>query len=193
MYEIELKAHVKKNSLVQERLATFAKFIMKENKCDEYFRMENSPIIRLRHETLSYGKEGLFKKEVHDIITYKRKELKTDSRGITIEVNEELETKITDPSVLKAYLLDSGHTLYLSKEKDCELWQYLSPYGKVNIELCLVKNLGYFLEVELLADSDSMADSARDILLDILHKCDISDSDIEPRYYSQMLKETPNV
>ena len=184
MTEIEIKAHVYDRNRVVKKLNEFAIYEDSVIRDDVYYKTENSskPGIRLRKETRDRGIEYL--------ITYKRKENRIGEDGLCIEVNNELETSIADPTVLAAFLIDSGYKAYLTKHKEVKDWIYqIDETTKATLELCAVPPLGDFLEIEVLSeknDEDTVS-SVRDKLKFLLSKAEIPERDIEDRYYSEML------
>lgn len=118
-------------------------------------------------------------------VTYKRKELQGD-----IEVNDEREFSIDDRAAFETLIGDLGFVPYVTKEKKTKTFAYASPMGtEVSIELSLVTGLGWFIELEILADDPDEAETARarETLFGTLDSCGIARSAIETRYYTEML------
>ena len=119
------------------------------------------------------------------VVTYKRKELQGD-----IEVNDEREFSIGDRAAFETLITDLGFKPFIKKEKKTKTFSYSAVGGtSVGIELSLVEGLGWFVELEILADNPDEAETARarDILRETLTKCDVDPSAIESRYYTDML------
>lgn len=118
-------------------------------------------------------------------VTYKRKELQKD-----IEINDEREFSIDDRAAFEALIADLGFSPYSSKEKKTKTFAWTAPdKTAVSIELSLVTGLGWFVELEILAndpDDDETA-RARAALRETLSKCGVPESAIESRYYTDML------
>jgi adenylate cyclase class 2 len=120
------------------------------------------------------------------VVTYKRKELQGD-----IEVNDEREFAIDDRAAFEALIADLGFAPDIAKEKTTKCFEYRAPDGTVvNVELSLVGALGWFIELEILAEEPSEAQtaSAQRTLRATLALAGIGESAIEPRYYTDMLK-----
>ena len=118
-------------------------------------------------------------------VTYKRKELQHD-----IEINDEREFSIDDRSAFEALIADLGFNPYISKIKNTKTFAWQAPdKTRVSIELSLVAGLGWFVELEILADDpdEDETSRARSTLRETLAKCGISESAIESRYYTDML------
>jgi predicted adenylyl cyclase CyaB len=121
------------------------------------------------------------------VVTYKRKEIQGE-----IEVNDEREFAIDDRAAFEALISDMGLTPYISKEKSTKTFAYRASDGTdVSIELSLVAGLGWFAELEILADGpdEGRIAAARRTLRSTLALMGIPDSSIETRYYTDMLRE----
>ncbi|MCR5763534.1 MAG: hypothetical protein K6G00_09160 [Treponema sp.] len=191
MTEIELKAHVyDRNTLIKvlNEKASYKGHIIRD---DEYYgkSANDTHKIRIRKET-SDGKETF-------LVTYKLKELRTDEGGTTIEVNDEKECSVSTPEALKAFLIDTGYSVQLKKHKDVMDWELAIPANKAmakdlkaTFELCAVPPLGDFLEIEILSSDNDMQTVAEihAKLEGLLEMTGIPKSNIEKRYYSEMLR-----
>jgi predicted adenylyl cyclase CyaB len=119
------------------------------------------------------------------VVTYKRKELQGD-----IEVNDEREFSIGNRAAFETLIADLGFKPFITKEKKTKTFSYAAEGGtSVGIELSLVTGLGWFVELEILADNPDEAETARAraVLRETLAKCGIDPSAIESRYYTDML------
>ncbi len=188
MFEVELKAHVTDRTSVIKRLNSFAKYKGCVKRDDYYWGKSNNKI-RIRKQTRQINCDNTMPDTMQDctILTYKRKELKTDSEGRTIEVNDEKETLIEDSLPFEAFLQDTGYTIVLNKVKVVMIW----TCDKATIELCNVKGLGDFIEIEIMSDTDAKdhIEMLKDELYTILDKSGIDKTYIEDRYYSEMLEQ----
>ena len=192
MKEIELKAHVTDRTSLIAKLNKLAVFCGEVTRDDSYWALPSSehkmPSIRIRQE------KNNSKNTQRTLITYKRKEVRKSSDGVSSEVNEELETQIENALPLEAFLKDSQCRLRLTKHKDIMAWtlsleDFNLPGKSATLELCTVPPLGDFLEIEILCDaseSDKEKECQQTLVL-ILDKLAIPHSDIEPRYYSELL------
>jgi adenylate cyclase class 2 len=119
------------------------------------------------------------------VVTYKRKELQGD-----IEVNDEREFSIGNRAAFESLITDLGFKPFITKEKQTKTFSYAAEgVTSVGIELSLVTGLGWFVELEILADDPDEAETARAraVLRETLAKCGIDPSAIESRYYTDML------
>ena len=105
----------------------------------------------------------------------------------SFEVNQEQEFQVDKREPLELFLQDAGFSIHLKKEKLVAAWQW----DEVLLELCFIPELGNFLELEILCDSDSpeVVAAAHKKLRKVLAECGIEESAIESRYYSQLLQE----
>jgi len=181
MTEIELKAHVRDPGETERSILGFAEAQGEVLKRDVYWRR--------RAES---GVDGTVKLRIRDgdgktVVTYKRKELRGD-----IEVNDEREFEVSDRAALECLITDLGFSPYISKEKKTKSFAFVGD-GEipVTIELSLVTGLGWFVEIEILAESPDDAETARaqKLLRATLARCGISESELEPRFYTEMLAE----
>lgn len=137
--------------------------------------------VRLREETSGDGTS------TGTVVTYKRKEFAGN-----IEVNDEKEFSIDNRDDFEALLGDIGFAPAIEKEKRTKTFSWTASDGTpVGIELSLVGSLGWFVEIEILADSPDDAEiaRARDLVGSTLTRCGIGEAAIETRFYTDMLAE----
>ncbi|GHU44611.1 hypothetical protein FACS1894190_16140 [Spirochaetia bacterium] len=198
--EIELKAHVEKPDECAAALSGIAEFLFEFKKDDTYWKMKNTnaqntaqvPDVRIRKE---YTKNKTGEKRFV-LVTYKTKNIVNG-----IEVNNEKEFALCDVEVDNAaagsavqsfeeLLSRFGLAPSISKNKNGRAWNY----NGITAELSLVQDLGWFVELEIISDSNDGGTVARskERLLHLLHKLNIGDDAIEPRYYTEMLISLDN-
>lgn len=180
MTEVELKAHITDPKKIATTLCSLphTHFVRKTIKRDVYWHLESKPVrIRVREEDSSIT------------LTYKRKE----TRG-AIEVNDEQEFTVSNRAALELFLRDSGFTIAHTKEKHTTIYT-ISADGEspITAEISLVDSLGWFLELEILLDETNPQEAtisrSQDALFRLLASCGVEKSAIEPRYYSELLRE----
>ncbi|MBR1910864.1 MAG: hypothetical protein IJ828_00750 [Treponema sp.] len=198
MTEIELKAHVDDRTALIEVLDAKASYKGRVMRDDEYYgkSVHDTHKIRIRKEICD-EKNGTGKETF--LITYKRKEIRTDAEGTAVEVNDEKECSVSSTDALKAFLTDTGYSVQLKKHKDVMDWELCIPAHELlpepltaTFELCAVPPLGDFLEIEILSprnDEESVA-KVHKRLEELLELTGIPKSKIEKRYYSEMLRAT---
>lgn len=199
MFEIELKAHVRNRENLIAELKTFATYEKTVERNDFYYgkeiESENSTLknisVRLRKESKK-TEQGT---EIKNIFTYKQKEIKQAASKIETELNDEKECTVSDFAPIEEFLKDSGFILTLHKKKSVEGYILNTGFGTANIEVCNVPPLGDFIEIEILSKTkdEKTVKNIQNELVKILQRCKIPESDIESKYYSEMLREAQEV
>lgn len=191
MIEIEIKAHVYDKEKLRNTLKTFAQYQQTVERSDLYYHIPvkeipgQKPYITARIRTEIKNINGKDNKTVY--VTYKKKELSENN----IEVNIEKETEIKDENVLISLFNDAGFLLAHKKAKHVEDYITQTVFGNATLELCNIPPLGDFLEIEILSESDEplKIQNIKEELKKLLSRCEIPESCIEPKYYTQMLSE----
>jgi adenylate cyclase class 2 len=183
--EIELKAWVDDPDRLRLRLFLFAGQGTSFEKADAYwvFPGECDAVlpsgVRLRKETRT-APSG----EVSQVlwVTYKVKEVREG-----MEINDEREFSISDGAAFEELLRRLG--LQKDIEKNKRGWAWICD--GITAELTEVEGLGWFVELEIVTDTDTdgTVTAARTRLLALLRKIGIKKDRIEPRYYTEMLRE----
>lgn len=180
MTEIEIKARVNDKEKTERAIRGFATFDRSVVKRDVYWG------------GCGTGTKGFMKVRIRDeghdaIVTYKRKELRNET-----EINDEREFEVSDRQAFEALLADLSFAPYAKKEKETLSFSWITPEGTpVTIELSLVTGLGWFCELEVLEESASehLVAKARKALWETLAKIGLTEGDLEPRFYTEMLAE----
>ena len=188
--EIELKAHVKDSEAMKLLLSKKAKYEMMFKKEDIYWAPGAPPSptvrIRLRKERRSYP-DGTI-----DSFVFATCKLKKVIDGI--EINDEREFEIrslhgaapgTDGPDFEEFLRMTGCKPCASKQKE----GWLFSREDINAELSKVEGLGWFIELEILADNDreETVSGGKAKLLSFLNELGIEKEAIESRFYTDML------
>jgi adenylate cyclase class 2 len=180
--EIELKARVNNPEACKNALSLLAGPPRFFEKADFYWfprktadQNGDPPGIRIRRE--AYGGD----EEPETRISYKSKEVREG-----IEVNHEREFMVSDGAAFEGFLVRLG--LEKGAEKTKRGWAWI--HGDITAELCEVAPLGWFAELEILADNDrpETVAAARKRLLELLGKIGIGEDRIESRYYTELLR-----
>ncbi|MDR2211751.1 MAG: hypothetical protein LBO65_09875 [Spirochaetaceae bacterium] len=200
--EIEIKARIEDPAVCKERLeglagegAAFVKedaywLPLNEKKSGRVPPVSAAPLppsgVRVRRERRTGG-------EVPEQtwVTYKIQESGLDG----IEVNEEHEFEVSGGDEFEEFLTRLGLTRGIRKRKGGWKWRH----GNITAELAEVagdappappRNLGWFVELEILADpaeAETAPRAAGAELLQFLGLLGIAKENIEPRRYSQLL------
>lgn len=179
MIEIELKARVANPAAIRGSLAGFMSCHGSIDKNDEYW------IVPLAVKDSSfYG--GSFRVRIRQepgkvLVTFKEKSYQEG-----LEVNKEVEFGVSDGASFRQLLEKMSAKLHYRKRKMGTLWKLGE---RITAELVNVEDLGDFLEVETIFEDGSDLDlrEIRSLLLDVVTRCGLSDHDLEPRPYSQLL------
>lgn len=197
MTEIELKAHVDDRASLIEVLNAKAVYTGRVLRDDEYYGKSSTDTHKIRIRKETRDERGCLPGETF-LVTYKRKEIRTDADGTAVEVNDEKECSVSSPDVIKAFLTDTGYSIQLKKHKDVMDWELIIPANELvperliaTFELCAVPPLGNFLEIEILSpyNDEVSVSKIQKKLEELLEMTGIPKSKIEKRYYSEMLKE----
>ena len=136
----------------------------------------------------SFKGEALFRVREEggrSILTRKSKEQRSDG----FEVNDEIEITVEGQhSSILSFFTSLGYVATITKEKKGWRWSL----SGITVELMNVTHLGYFIELERIADDSSSADTVNEAITSIERlKVDLglSGLDVEPRYYIEMLEE----
>ncbi|MDR0561587.1 MAG: class IV adenylate cyclase [Spirochaetaceae bacterium] len=179
--EIELKAHVEDREALKSAAASFARFSGSFEKEDVYWYgpgMIPKSGLRIRQET-DTDPQGAVARSL--AVTYKIKETRNG-----IEVNDEREFTVSDIGNFEELLRRLGLAPGTRKRKRGWSWDYEG----IAIELAEISGLGWFAELEILADNDrpDTVAHARSRLLTLLRRLGIGEDKIETRYYTEMLR-----
>jgi len=109
--------------------------------------------------------------------------IKSKKRGKGIEFNNEIELPLKSASGFHAFFKKIGIALRAKKVKKGEIFKS----GKMQIELNFVDDLGYFLEIETLAESESEIPAAKKALLKVFRRLGFNSDDFEKKYYLELL------
>jgi len=186
--EIELKAHIDNHEALKNILGEKAEYLSSFKKEDRYYFLpEHSDRfpsgVRVRREKRTFP-DGMEKSTSN--VTYKRKEVREG-----IEVNDEREFEVRTAEEFEEFLGRLGFKPGDAKKK--RGWAFCR--NGINAELVEVEGLGWFVELEIIADGSYTATPTegafteeRNRLLVFLDSLGVSKEAIESRFYSQMLR-----
>jgi len=181
--EVETKVPLDKDEVadLRKRILKIARFRRKKSKSDDYFaiprrgfgivRQYPRKAFRIRSDGDSY------------VINFKRWLRKYWTKEIVIKEEFEFETK--HPKKFLALMSDLGFRQWLKKYKISEGYTY-NKNPKVNIEINKVRHLGYFMEIEYIAEH-SERERAVKTVKKILWELGINSDEVNNTGYTQML------
>ena len=176
MIEVELKAHLRDRTATLAAVASFAEAVGGVDKHDAYW---HGPDWRSDR-----GERGFRVRREGDasVVTFKSK--RTEGG---IEVNHEREFAVSDEAAFAEFALRLGCEAFYGKRKTGVAF----TASRATIEIIDVEGLGDFIEVEILLDDEDPEKivQAKAELLGLLERAGVGESDIEPRFYSELLME----
>lgn len=172
MIEVESKAKINDSNAFRIAARSLGRFVGKQEKIDDYYTLEKPG---------RYPKKSLRirKRQGHYEINFKH------SLGYQHGVHAKKETEfiVKDVNDFLAVINEFGFRKWLRKEKTTELYEIGKNF---HIELNNVKGLGWFVEVEYLADEQHIA-YARKKVEEVLVKLGIKKNQIIKPGYTKML------
>lgn len=177
--EIEIKILLDKDEFfkIKEKLEKIARFVKRTRQSDEYFTPSHRNFVepRFPFEWFSIRKRG---EKV--ILSYKH--WYPENTETTTHCDE-FETEIRDAEQLKKIFSALGFKELVTVEKDRETYTY---NDELEISLDIVKELGYFIEIEATKDFGSV-EAAREKLFEFAKNLGTDISKEEKRGYPYML------
>jgi len=177
MLEIELKAKLGDARAVEARLSQFMEYEGKIEKNDEYWSI---PILSSFIPSVGF-RLRLRIESGKTTVTFKEK-----TYTHNIEVNKETEFGVLDADAFRVFLEKMSAKLLYKKRKVGTSWK---GEGGIVAELVSVDGLGDYLEVETLREEggDVDVEAIKKELMEIVHRCGLTQTDIEARPYSLLL------
>jgi len=177
--EIETKVAIPKEevSKVRKRILKIARFEKKESRGDDYFAIQEK----------GYPKKAFRIRKKGDIYQVNFKKWLTNLWTKEVVVKQEFEFKIKNENVkpFLALMEDHGFKEWMKKRKNSESYIYKED-KRVVIEINKVAHLGYFMEIEYLAQK-SEVERARKKIIKVLEKLEIPLEWIDNTGYTKML------
>jgi len=184
--ETELKAVVDDPEQLEGALSAAGNYCYRYHKQDCYWTLpsHNPGRLRIRNEEKTFP-DGQSSRSV--IVTYKTREMHDG-----IELNNERECTVSDSAVFEEILTQLGLAPDIHKEKRGKAWKLDAENNGPSVlaELSLVTRLGWYIELEIMGDTDDEQTLCRNRgrLLDLLDKLGIPRTRIEIRPYTELLR-----
>jgi predicted adenylyl cyclase CyaB len=177
--EVERKARVSDPGALERRLLAGGVERGRSDKEDRYYLIGWSP-----GRPIDMAADPIFRVRIERdeaVLGYKTRRFE----GAT-EINDEREIPLGDPGPVRHWLETYlGLRPFVVKHKRTRLFR-LAGFERANVELNEVDGLGHFLEVEVICAADEIAEAVA--LIDaVFAELDVDDSDVEPRYYIDLL------
>jgi len=180
-YEVEKKARLRDPSAVEAAVGKLASFEGESQKEDRYYLIGARP-----GDRIDMKRDPIFRVRTEGgrcVICAKKRLMRADS-----EVNEEVEIPAGGPEetvwFFERYL---GIAPFVVKRKRTRLY----AMGDMHVEINHVDGLGPFLEVEIIKERLDGEEEGRTLrrIDGLFERLGIPGSDVEPRYYIEMLME----
>lgn len=177
--EIEIKFRLDKEDFfkIKEKIKKIAKFVKNSEQKDEYFTPPHRNFIEPKyiHEWLSIRKRG-----DKTILNYKH----FYPENVAIFTHcDELEFESKDPKQLKQMFSALNFKKLVTVEKQREVYNY---NDKFEIALDIVKELGYFIEIEAMEDFGTV-EKTREKLFEFAKSFGIDISTADKRGYPYLM------
>jgi len=193
MIEVEIKIQIQNPERIKELFdnenGTYQFSLLHE---DTYYNMptelrdfkKSDEALRVR-KSEKFNKKQQEKKTEHYYITYKGAKL--DSKTKT---RRELETLVKDGEILKNILDALGFREVLTVKKERELYKFMYKDKSIEVLLDYLPILDqFFIEAELLVESETKINQARDLLFSFLKCFNIKQSDSIRKSYLELIIE----
>jgi len=193
--EIELKAWLDNHESVKERLFSLGRYVRSYEKTDTYWFPihDDAPGVSIPYSGLRVRRESSVGADnAHSesaMVTLKKKRMSG-----SIEVNEEREFVVSDADLFEELVCDLGMFKAMYKKKSGWEWKVPAEAGEhraVSAEISMVKDLGWFLELEILAKDkgEQAVEESRRELFSLLERLKVPEKKIETRPYAVLLQD----
>lgn len=169
MYEIEAKIKISQHEIesIKKRIPLSFKFIERQNKKDLYFS-DKKGVLRIR--------------ELNKGISI---DIKRQKKKKGLESNQEISIPLGNKEIAIELLKKAGLTELAQKKKQTQLYQYRN----FSIEINNVTNIGYFLEIEAIANDKKQVKKAKKELIKLFKQLGFNQSQFDHKYYLEQLNK----
>jgi predicted adenylyl cyclase CyaB len=178
--ETKIKLDDSEVSKFRKKIREIAVFEKKGKKADDYFAIQKDP--------LYYPKKAFRIRALKDKFEVNFKKWLTTHWTKDIVVKQEFEFKLVGKDEVEDLLelfKDLGFTEWVKKIKYNETYQWKKD-KHVSIEINNVKHLGYFVEIEYLAQLKDL-DKARNKIREVMKELGVKPEQIDNTGYTKML------
>ena len=173
-FEVELKARLTNPTEIKAKAAQLGTFEKETYKEDIYYRRRDEASIVPRDRYRLRREAG------RAVVTFKQK---ISAGGVV--VNRETDFEVDDAHAFFQFADRFGFEPFVVKRKTSRVYRI----GRVYVELNEVEHLGHFAEIEILCEERDQVPIARLEVARVLKRLGLTDEDLEPRYYIQMIRE----
>ncbi len=173
MIEVEAKIKISNPKELRDKISNITSSKKKEVKIDYYYTLEKNK--------LKYPKKSLRVRKINHVYQINFKQKLSYIKGIYAK--DEREFEVTDIKNFLNLIKDFGFRLWLIKEKYSESYEIKKNF---HIELNNVKNLGWFIEIEYLADKKEIG-KARKEIQELIRKLSLEKEKIIKEGYTKLI------
>lgn len=172
--ELKLKARLFNAAEISKKLKKIAKYVGKEESTDYFFSSKN--VLPIKEFRLRKSKDD-------KIVT-----LKVSISNQIMQENEEYKFKVDNGDDFVYFIEMLGFKPTSTIRKKSEVYKY----GESIISLSEIENIGTYLEI-VTHSKDNYSEEDKENLLNILKTLNLSELDIDNRYYSDIKQERDEV
>ncbi len=197
MIEVEIKAKISDPEGLRETLTNHdATYLISLHHEDTYFNMpkklrdfrKTDEALRIRR-SLQFKKDNPKRKEEKYFITYKGAKLDSSTK-----TRREMETSVKDGQVLREILKILGFQEVYTIKKERDLYLFEQEGKEIEVLIDYLPLLGnYFIEAELIVESEKDIEDARKILFAFLKKLNISKEKSIRKSYLELIIDKINL
>ncbi len=174
MIEVEAKVKIDYPKECRAMARKYGRFVGVQEKIDDYYTLEN---------VKSYPKKSLRIRRKNNIYEVNFKQKISLLEGVYAK--KESEFKVSDIESFLELIGDFGFKKWLRKYKRSEIYEVSK---KFHIEINFVKGLGWFLEVEYLANKGEVR-KAREKVYSMIRKFGYTEKNVVQDGYTKLLWE----
>ena len=178
--EVETKVKIDKDEVsdLRKKIKKIARFVKKEKRGDDYFALRR--FFKKRFPKKAFRIRSVKDK---DTVNFKKRLKKHCSKDLVVK--QEFEFNIKNPENFLALMRDLGFRQWIKKIKSTESYCHKKD-KRIVIEINKVKHLGYFMEIEYLAQPSEM-EKAKAKVKGVLKELEIKPKQIDNLGYTKML------
>jgi predicted adenylyl cyclase CyaB len=173
-FEVELKARLHQPEVIEAKAVQLGRFEEEVFKEDIYFRRQGQagflPTDRFR----------LRREKGQSVVTFKQQ---IEASGV--EVNQEIEFRVDNAHAFYQFGHRFGFEPFVVKRKQSRVYRI----ERARVEFNQVEHLGHFIEIEILCDDEAFVPVARTEVARLFTQLGLTNSDLEPRRYIQLIQE----
>jgi len=180
--EVETKVRVKNPNELRKKIKKIAKFEKKETRGDDYFALKR------KFRRYAYPRKAFRIRKKPDKYEVNFKKWLKSYWDKEVVVKQEFEFSLKDKEKIEdllALFKDIGFVEWVKKRKTSEVYRHKKD-KRIEIEINKIEHLGYFMEIEYLAQPHEM-EIAKKKIHQTLKELEINPKNIDNTGYTKML------